>query len=325
MILEKAYKFKKIIIMIVLSAFILIGCNEQGKDASNNDKNGDKKLDEIAISVTHYPTGAYSVPYNVGIEKGFFEEEGINITKIVGSGGGGTTVRNVLSGDLPFGDVATSAAIQAYLSGAPLKIVGGGAGSVDDVVYVTRKDSNINKIDDLVGKKWSFTSPGSVTETTTHLIFKEAGIDLQSLELVSSGGISEGLTMLNAGAVDATVMLDPTYSVQKDDWKTLFRVSEYVPNYQQSVIITSPELIKEDPDLVKRFLTAYQKSVDWIYKNQEEAGKIFSENAEIDEAASISSVKNLSKMKHWGSKIEPKAMNSVLEGMQLIGTLKKSK
>lgn len=311
------------ILTTVLMASIMVACS--GKDSGSSKEatgDGEKKIDEIEIAVTHYPTGLYAVPYNVGMEKGFFEEEGIKIKNVIGSGGGGTTVRNVLSGDLPFGDVATSAVLQSYLAGAPLKIVSGGVQSLADLVYVTRKDESLEKVEDLAGKTWGITNPGSVTETSSQLAFQNAGLDPKDVEVVAAGGLSEGLTLLKAGEIDAAPMLEPTYSVQKDDWKTLFRVSDSVPNYQQSVIITSPQLIKENPDLVKRFLNAYQKSVDWVYENQEEAAKIFAKSAEIDEAASIEAIKDLSAEKHWNAKIETDSINNVMKGMKLAGTLK---
>ncbi|MDM5333526.1 ABC transporter substrate-binding protein [Ureibacillus composti] len=321
---KKSLKYGKLFAFGLILLLIMAACNKQETSGGTTTSGDNKeKIDEIDISVTHYPTGLYAVPYNVGMEQGFFEEERIKINEIVGSSGGGTTVRNVLSGDLPFGEVSSSAVLQSYMAGAPLKIVGGGVQSVGDLVFVTRKDENINKIEDMLGKTWAFTNPGAVTETTSQLVFDASGIDPKSLKLVASGGVSEGLTLLDAGEVDASIMLEPAYSVQKDDWKSLLRVSDLIPNYQQSVIVTSPQIIKENPDLVKRFLSAYQKSVDWIYANPEEAGKIFAKSAEIDEEASVTAITKLSEVKHWSSKIETDSINNVVKGMQLANTLKK--
>lgn len=305
--------------LLLLIFLVLVGCSSNNTSSDNNkSKEG---LDKIEISVTHHPTGAYSVPYEVGIEKGVFEENGIEITKIAGSGGGGTTVRNVLSGDLPFGDVATAATIQSFLAGAPLKVIGGAVQSPADLVYVTRDDGGINDIHDVVGKTWSFTSPGSVTESVTQLMFDETDIDPESLDLVAAGGISEGLTMLGAGEVDSAIMLEPTYSIEKDKWKMLFRVSDYIEYYQQTVLITSPQLIEENPDLVKRFLNAYQESVELVYEDPEEAGRIFAKSAEIDEEASIIAVKDLVEAEHWNTEISLESMKSIVKGMELTGLI----
>lgn len=334
---ENWLKTLSLSLMAILFLLVLVACsggsesstlspdNEDQTENTNEESTGSGELDEIEITVTHYPTGAYAVPYNVGIEQGIFEKHGIKITEIYGSGGGGTTVRNVLSGKLPFGDVSTAAAIQAYLSGAPIKIVGGAVQSLGDLVFVTRKDDNeINEVHDLIGNTWAYTNPGSVTETVSQLIFELMDIDPDSLNVVASGGIGEGLTMLQAGEVDTSIMLEPTYSVEKDNWKELFRVSEHIKRYQQTVIITSPQLIEQNPDLVKRFLAAYQEAVDWVYENPEEAAKIFAKSAEIDEEASISAVKGLVEAEHWNSKIDIESMETTLRGMELVGTLSES-
>lgn len=73
----------------------------------------------------------FSVPYIVAMEHGFFAQEGIEITGISGSEGGGTTVRKVLTGDLAFGEVAPAAAAQAYAAGSPVVAVGGLASRED--------------------------------------------------------------------------------------------------------------------------------------------------------------------------------------------------
>lgn len=315
-------------LVLVLCAALLAACGQNANAPQQTGEGEDKgaakqgKLDEIEITVTHYPTGLYAVPYNVGIEKGFFEEEGIKIKSIMGSSGGGTTVRNVLSGKLPFGEVSTAAAIQSYLAGAPIKIIAGGVQSVSDVVYITRKDAPFQKPEDFVGHKWGYTSPGSVTETVSRLIFSSLGINKDDVQMVATGGINEGLTLLEKGEVDSSLMLDPAYTVERDKWKTLFRASEYVPHFQQSVIVTSPQIIKENPGLVERFLKAYRKSVEWIYNNPEEAAKIYAKSAEIDEQASISAVAEVAAFKHWSPTIQAKSLKQVLTGMQAVGTLK---
>jgi NitT/TauT family transport system substrate-binding protein len=83
-----------------------------------------------SITVTHWGSAFYGAPYAVAMEKGFFKAHGVDITGILTSNGGGTSVRNTLAGDLPFGEVALPAAIQAINAGQPLVIIGGGTDSV---------------------------------------------------------------------------------------------------------------------------------------------------------------------------------------------------
>ena len=78
------------------------------------------------ITVTHWGAAFYGAPYAVAMEKGFFKKHGVDITGILTSQGGGTSVRNTLAGDLPFGEVALPAAVEAINNGVPLRIIGGG-------------------------------------------------------------------------------------------------------------------------------------------------------------------------------------------------------
>src|SRR5438552_18701209 len=82
------------------------------------------------ITVTHWGAAFYGAPYAVAMAKGFFKQRGVDITGVLTSTGGGTSVRNTLAGDLPYGEVALSAAVEAIRTGQPLKIVCAGAESI---------------------------------------------------------------------------------------------------------------------------------------------------------------------------------------------------
>src|SRR5581483_8144716 len=58
------------------------------------------------ITVTQWKVGLYGVPYAVAMDKGFFKAAGIDVTGILGSQGGGTSVRNLLASPTPYGEVA---------------------------------------------------------------------------------------------------------------------------------------------------------------------------------------------------------------------------
>lgn len=312
-------------VLVVLLSVSLIGCGQTTSAPTTPAASQDTKakVDKFKITVTHYPTSFYGLPYEVGIDKGFFKEVGIEIEGIIPGSGGGTTVRNVLAGKLPFGDVATSAVVESFLAGAPITIVGGSVKTFNDSGYITRKDAPFNKVEDLVGHKWGFTNPGSASQSVSNLIFEAAGVAPGAIQMVATGGINEGKTMLEHGEVDAALTGEPLLTVEKDKYKVLFRIGKYVPKFQQTVIVTSPQLIQQNPDLVKRFLAAYQKSVEWVIQNPDEAGKIFAKYAEIDAKVSVEVVKELAKLNHWGVDMDIDGINNVLKGMQYVGTFKK--
>lgn len=56
--------------------------------------------------MTHWGSQLNGLPYAVAMEKGFFKEAGIEVSGVLTSKGGGTTVRNVFASDFPYGEVA---------------------------------------------------------------------------------------------------------------------------------------------------------------------------------------------------------------------------
>lgn len=111
---------------------------------------GSKPPVKMRITVSTHPLLDFSVPVFVGVEQGFFQKEGVVIEEVVSSEGGGTTVRNILTGGLDIGLVSFPAAIQANLAGAPLKIVEGGERLVTTHTLVVPENSKINSLKDAV-------------------------------------------------------------------------------------------------------------------------------------------------------------------------------
>src|ERR1043166_8498721 len=110
------------------------------------------------------------------MEKGFFAAEGVKIDKIISGQGGGTTVRNMLATDLPYGEVATSAALAAARSGLDLIIVNTASDHIGEIALVANPKSTIHTVQDLKGRKAGFTGPKSTSELLLRLALKEAGM-----------------------------------------------------------------------------------------------------------------------------------------------------
>ena len=72
------------------------------------------------IVVTHYASLLYGTPYAVALDKGFFKKNGVDVSSILTSKGGGTSVRNMMAGDTLFAEVAFPAARSALKEGCPI-------------------------------------------------------------------------------------------------------------------------------------------------------------------------------------------------------------
>jgi NitT/TauT family transport system substrate-binding protein len=275
------------------------------------------------ITVTHWGALMYGTPYAVALKKGFFKQAGVDITGILTSKGGGTTVRNVLEGGLPYGEVALSAAVAAMQENTDIKIVMMGVRSAADIYWVVKPDSPLKTIKDLVGKKVAITSPKSVTDSLTTMVFNKHGV-FDKIERPALGTVGAGLTALDKGAVDAASLIDPLYSARKDKYRVIFAIKDELPPIAQTVAIASTKFMKEQPEKLRAIIRGRMMGVDYIYSNPKDAAKALSETYDkLPLAVAESAVMNNVAIKYWGrGGFEYAAMDEMLKALKIVGALK---
>src|SRR5437763_15105585 len=104
------------------------------------------------------------MPYAVAMAKGFFKQQGADVTGILSSDGGGTTVRTMLGGNLAYGDINPTATVIAIEQSADLTIVTDNVRTVADFIWAVKPDSTIRTAADLTGKKIGYTNPRSTSQ-----------------------------------------------------------------------------------------------------------------------------------------------------------------
>src|SRR5262245_38047692 len=139
------------------------------------------------IAVGNFGVAANGMPFAVALEKGFFKEEGITVTGIITSAGGGTSLRNMLAGGVPYGEVNPGVVIAAILEGADLKIISDNALTVAEFVWAVKPASPIKSIKDFKGKKIGYTNPRSTSQALAQMLIKEAGLKPEEAEIVRTG------------------------------------------------------------------------------------------------------------------------------------------
>ena len=227
------------------------------------------------ITVTHWGGQFYGVPYAVAMEKGLFKKNGVDVTGILTAAGGGTAVRNTLAGGIPFGEVSLAAAVQAINSGQKLIIIGAGAQTVSDQMWVVKKDSALASIKDLVGKQVAYTAPGSVSNMVILMALKANGITQQQVKLVPAGDLGANLSAVSSGAVDAGFSDELVFAQNKELVKPLFMVRDTMdPRMMQTVMITTAEYAKAHPDIIKGLIVARREGLAYAMEHPDESADI---------------------------------------------------
>ena len=274
------------------------------------------------ITVTQWGVGLYGAPYAVAMAKGYFRAAGIDITGILTSQGGGTSVRNLLASPTPYGEVALSAALAARRVGLPLVIVNTGTRHVAEFVWVTMPASPVRTIQDFAGRKIAYTNPKSVTEMLLIMALQASHVGLDAVQRVATGGYGPGLTALEQGGVAAAPIIEPNWTAHKDRYRAVFFVKDVLPPMTSTVGVTTTEFAKAHPDKVAAIVGGRRRGVDALYADPAEAARLTAAAYNLDPAIVEAAIRNMAQARTWSpGDFEIANFERMADGLRLIGEL----
>ena len=278
------------------------------------------------IVVTHYASLLYGLPYAIALEKGWFKDAGVDVTGILTSKGGGTSVRNMMAGDTLFAEVALPAALSAIKEGFNIKILSGGTDGSSSF-WVTRLGEKIDKPEDLKGKRFVYSRPKSVSESTVYAVLKSQGVPVSDVKMVAIGDFGAGLTALEHNKVDIAIIPEPIYS-QKEKAGVRYKVLDWldakIPKYTQTVTVATDEMIAKRPDKLKAVIEARRKGVEFLYANPKESAAILAKAYNLPPDIAASALQNiLQQTPTWWSRgeLQRPLMEAMAEALASVGGL----
>jgi NitT/TauT family transport system substrate-binding protein len=273
------------------------------------------------LAISEYGKITSTLPWAVALKKGFLRQDGLDITEIVSSSGGGGALRNLLATGMEVGQVGTTTAIAAINQGIDLRIVMCTTDNLGDLTWATTKDSTIRSVKDLAGKRVAFTSPRSTTEIVLRAAVAQAGLT-GKVDMIAIGGLGPGLTALSQGTVAATPLVDPVLSLEPDKYRVLFRGYDVFPKFTAAVIVATPAYIRQHPDKLRALLRARRRAVEFMEQNREETELIYSQvfGFSLEDARKL-----LPKYYAWGQfshgEFSKEGLDATSRGMQLVGLI----
>jgi NitT/TauT family transport system substrate-binding protein len=273
------------------------------------------------ITITQYGRIIATLPWAVALEKGMFKDAGLDIDGITAGAGGGTSLRNMLAGELPYAEVSTSVIIAASRQGMELKAIDSGSNHIGELAWAAKPSSGIQSIKDLAGKKVAFTNPRSTTEQVILTALKQEGLT-GKVEAIPLGGLGPALTALSQDAVAAAPLNDPAMTLTPDKYKILFYGYQYYPKFTWQAGVTTKEFAEKHPDVLRKIVAVHRKAVEFVYDNREETARIYAKvwNVSEDEARAI--LPKYYTWEHWSrGEFSREGLAAVLEGLSRVGEL----
>ena len=236
-----------------------------------------RAADTVKISLDFYPNGS-DCPLVYAQDRGFFQDEGIDVT-IDKSGGSGDCISRVASGAYDFGyaDLGTLVEFCSHNPAASPKMVMTVLDKPPHCVLSFKK-TGINTLHDLIGHKLGTGSSDATARLLTALL-RLNGIDSN---LIDKQIIDIRLrdTMLMRGVIDAVAGYDYTiiFNLMGNDVKP----SELQPilfadngfDFYGNGFIASRAMIEHNPDLVRRAARAMARG--WVAATHDPAAAVHS-------------------------------------------------
>ena len=208
-----------------------------------------------------------------GLEKGFYKEEGIDLT-IGTSQGSGQTVKLIGTKNDPFG-YANAATVAKHVSeGMEVKMLAVMLQTNPQCVITWADKHSLKKPQDIKGLSFSFVAGDSLHQLWPAIL---AGANLKEADVktVFAPSGPTKIQLMLQGKVDGTpgyITMQPYLLERESGRKTsTMMFSEFGVNTMSQGILVHAEMIQKNPDLIKRFMRATQKSWSEAAKDLEAA------------------------------------------------------
>lgn len=295
--------------LILVAAAALTACGGSADTAS--DGGGGKTT--VTVGVLPIVDVA---PLYLGVDKGFFADEGLKL-EIRPAQGGAALLPGVVSGDMQFAYSNVVSLMIAQQKGLPVQILTNGELSIPPgteppertgQALLAAGDSGITSVEDLHGKKVAINTLDNINEVLVKRAIAARGGDPSKVNLVELS-MSDMPAAIAEGRVAAAAMNEPFTSISlKQGAETIakpFTDLEH-PASNIAAYFAKDTYVQQNPDVVQGFVNALNKSLKYAQQHRDEVRKTLPSYTEID-----SSLAERIVMPYWTPQLNRKSLDEI--------------
>jgi NitT/TauT family transport system substrate-binding protein len=268
-------------------AMLVAACGDDddgGDDAeTGGEAPAEEELTTIAVGVVPVVDVA---PLYLGIEKGFFEEEGLDVQPAVAQGGA-AIIPAVVQGDQEIGFSNIVSLLIGQTEDLPVQVISQGIQATDDpendtAAIAVTADSDIQDAADLEGKTIAINTLRNISELTVSAALEGEGVDVSTINFVEVP-LPDMVGQLEAGQVDAAGLVEPFITTGKAAGHRMLIYDRVAtePELTVATYFTSDSYLESNPEVVEGFVSAMNRSLEYATENPDEARQAIGEYTEI--------------------------------------------
>lgn len=214
-------------------------------------------------------------------EGGFFEKHGIS-AELIRFQGSSLVVSTMLAGEIAVSQIGAAAVVDADLAGGDLTNV---ATIIRNFVFYIFSRPEIERMADLKGKAMGTSRYGAISDFAARFALTKHGLQPEKdVAILQTGGPSESVAALNANRIQAVALTAPaTIRARKLGLRPLLDISKIEANFPFNGIVVRKSFLKNNGDLMRRFMMAYIEGVALAKKDAAFAKKVMAKYFKSDD------------------------------------------
>ncbi len=273
--------------------------------------NSISKTEPMDLRITYSNKVDYE-PLIIAAEKGFFKDEGLNVTALIVAGGI-QSAEALATGSADLGAMGDAPGVTLMAQGQGAKLVasyGGGEGMHRLVAW-----TDIQNVTDLAGKKIGVQF-GSSSQGALLRLLEKNGLDQADVTQVSLGP-SDMPTALKTRQVDAIIGSEPwPTNVQKTCGANVNEIanSTGLGSTYPLVLMASQKLVTEKPTAISAALRALDRAIAYMTTNHDDAISICANKTGLSITDETRCLTTLT----YGLSLDPQIMGSLDSTAQFL-------
>jgi len=218
------------------------------------------------LTIGNNTLSAAGLPAWMAKESGIFQKNGLDV-QIVYFRGGTITTMSLVARETPISQVSGPPMVSAALKGADAVIIGGGNVIAE---YWLMSKAEIKTAEQLKGGTVAIATFGGLSDGMARIALQKLGLNpAKDVTLIQIGTIPERLSALDSGKVQGAMLSAPdNFRAQK---RGLYKLIGVRLPYQGIGVGTTRAFIRENPDVVRRYIRSQVEAVHRL-KTDREAG-----------------------------------------------------
>jgi NitT/TauT family transport system substrate-binding protein len=194
------------------------------------------------------------MPLAVARERGFFQQEGLNVDLVLMPAA--LTIKVLLSGDLDYATTVGSAVVAA-VRGIDVRVV---MLFVDRPLLDLVANPKINSLGELKGQSIGISSRGGLHDAIIRRVLQQSAVDPAQVSLLTISGSGAMLVAIKSGRI-AAGLLNPPYNfiAYREGLKNLGFAGSFV-RIPSTGLVTLREKLDRNPDQVRRMVRALTRA-----------------------------------------------------------------